>query len=166
LFLQTILHPILKPFLKTPFSAEPVCDSQSCTQYAALCYRVVKGETEVLLVTSRSRGNWIMPKGWPMEGKTPAECAAIEAWEEAGVTGKISERCLGLYTYEKSLEKDTTVPCIGMVFPLRVTKTASSFPEIKQRRRKWVTLEKAAKMLFEPELAQIVKSLDPAKLDN
>lgn len=40
--------------------------------YAALCYRL-KGKTgalEVLLLTSRDTGRWVIPKGWPMEGKT------------------------------------------------------------------------------------------------
>ncbi|MFC6583776.1 NUDIX hydrolase [Sulfitobacter aestuariivivens] len=52
------------------------------TQFAALCYRVKKGKVQVLLVTSRGTKRWIVPKGWPMDGKTPAQSAALEAWEE------------------------------------------------------------------------------------
>ena len=55
------------------------------TQFAALCYRLRKGKPEVLLVTSRRSKRWIIPKGWPQNGMLPAQSAAIEALEEAGV---------------------------------------------------------------------------------
>jgi len=67
------------------------------TQFAALCYRVRQGRTEVLSITSRNTGRWIAPKGWPMQDCTPAQSAAEEAWEEAGVIGKGLDRCLGLF---------------------------------------------------------------------
>ena len=54
-------------------------------QVAALCFRRTDTGCEVLLVTSRDTGRWVIPKGWPMEGKSSAESAAQEAWEEAGV---------------------------------------------------------------------------------
>jgi 8-oxo-dGTP pyrophosphatase MutT (NUDIX family) len=59
------------------------------TQFAALCYRVVKKKVKVLVISSRGTGRWIVPKGWPMDGKTPADAALQEAWEEAGVIGKV-----------------------------------------------------------------------------
>ena len=57
-------------------------------QYAALCYRFRKDNTlEILLITSRDTGRWVIPKGWPMKGKRAHEVAAGEAYEEAGVKG-------------------------------------------------------------------------------
>ena len=53
-------------------------------QLAALCHRKTKRGHEVLLITS-SHGRWILPKGWPIEGKSGRETALTEAWEEAGV---------------------------------------------------------------------------------
>ena len=53
------------------------------TQFAALCYRLRRGKVQILLVTSRGSKRWIVPKGWPMEAKTPAASALQEAWEEA-----------------------------------------------------------------------------------
>ena len=65
-------------------------------QVAALCTRKGKKGNEVLLVTSRRRGRWIVPKGWPMEGKSFPETALEEAWEEAGVReGRIKGDMLG-----------------------------------------------------------------------
>jgi 8-oxo-dGTP pyrophosphatase MutT (NUDIX family) len=50
-------------------------------QYGALPYRFgAEGELELLLVTSRGRGRWIMPKGWPIKGLKPQEAAAREAF--------------------------------------------------------------------------------------
>ena len=144
-----------------PISVQADHKSDVRTQFAALCYRIVKDELQVLLITSRGRQRWILPKGWPMDGKTPGECAAIEAWEEAGVIGKPSERCLGLFSYGKIIDDETTLPCLGMVFPVKVKELKNKFPEAKQRRRKWVTPKKAAKMLSEPELVQIVRTFDP-----
>ncbi|HLL59899.1 MAG TPA: NUDIX domain-containing protein, partial [Allosphingosinicella sp.] len=55
-------------------------------QVAALPYRRgADGSVEVLLVTTRGTGRWMVPKGWPMRGKSHAEAAAQEAFEEAGV---------------------------------------------------------------------------------
>jgi 8-oxo-dGTP pyrophosphatase MutT (NUDIX family) len=67
-------------------------------QYAALPYRQ-KGDssTEVLLVTSRDTGRWIIPKGWPLKGKAPHRAAAREAHEEAGVVRKINRRAIGSF---------------------------------------------------------------------
>ena len=55
-------------------------------QYGALPYRFTdSGGVEILLVTSRSRRRWILPKGLPVDGLEPSEAAAREAFEEAGV---------------------------------------------------------------------------------
>ena len=66
-------------------------------QYAALCYRrnPDTGTIAVLLVTSRESLRWIVPKGWPIQGKKPHQVAAIEALEEAGVRGKIRKKPFG-----------------------------------------------------------------------
>ncbi|MEM1303059.1 MAG: NUDIX hydrolase, partial [Pseudomonadota bacterium] len=74
------------------------------TQFAALCYRIVSDKTQILLISSRRTGRWIIPKGWPIDGRTPSSCALTEAWEEAGVVGKVTGGCLALYTYLKDVD--------------------------------------------------------------
>ena len=130
------------------------------TQFAALCYRISKKKPEVLLITSRESGRWIVPKGWPMEGKTPAECAMIEAWEEAGVRGEVTGGCLGLFSYYKSIERNG-LPCVAMVYPVLVTNLEDKFPEAGQRRRKWFRLKKASDKVDEAELAHLLRNFDP-----
>lgn len=136
------------------------------SQFAALCYRVKSDKVQVLLVTSRKTRRWIIPKGWPMDGKTPAECAAQEAWEEAGVIGKPINMCLGLYSYSKILDGDAPegLPCVAMVYPVKVKRMMEKFPEAGQRKRRWVTRKRAASLVAEPELARILRDFDPKLL--
>jgi len=131
------------------------------TQFGALCYRIRKDKVQVLLVTSRGRKRWIIPKGWPMDNATPAETAQREAFEEAGVEGKISGNCLGLYSYVKVMEDTDDLPCIVAVYPLKIKRVRTEYPENDQRKRRWFTLKKAAVALDEPELSQMVKLFDP-----
>jgi 8-oxo-dGTP pyrophosphatase MutT (NUDIX family) len=131
------------------------------TQFAALCYRVRRGKVQVLLITSRGAKRWIVPKGWPMEGKTPAASAAREAWEEAGVTGKADENCLGVYSYAKSVGAMDDLPCVAMLYPVLVKSLAKKFPESGQRRRRWVSRKKAARLVEQPDLARLILNFEP-----
>lgn len=144
----------------------PDAEGGARNQFAALCWRMHRGRVEVLLITSRDTGRWVLPKGWPMEGKTPSHCAAIEAWEEAGVRGKVAGEALGFYSYDKMMGLQAPLPCMVTVFPLRVEELASRFPERKQRRRRWFNAEKAAKLVAEPELKELLLALahDPASV--
>ena len=134
------------------------------TQFAALCYRVQNDKVQILLVTSRGSGRWIIPKGWPKDGATPSKSALSEAWEEAGVKGRAMDVCLGLYSYEKELDEIDNLPCVAMVYPVKVKSLETKYPEAKQRKRKWVSQKQAAKMVAEPELARILKDFDPKAL--
>ena len=94
-------------------------------QVAALCWRHSPkrgSQLEVLLITSLNSKRWIMPKGWPEPDLSPAENAAREAFEEAGVTGKISPQPIGSYHYLKERKDGGGVPCSVEVFALAVTK--------------------------------------------
>jgi 8-oxo-dGTP pyrophosphatase MutT (NUDIX family) len=134
------------------------------TQFAALCYRMNKGKPEILMITSRATRRWIIPKGWPMDGKTPAYSALTEAWEEAGVIGKPIDLCLGLYSYRKSMGPKQFLSCVALVYPVKVKSLAIVFPEAGQRKRKWMRPKKAAERVIEPELAQIIRNFDPRLL--
>ena len=136
-------------------------DNTTRAQFGALCWRMHGGKPEVLLITSRDTGRWIIPKGWPIDGLAPEAAAAKEAWEEAGVTGEIWASCVGLYRYSKALTPIRSVPCLVAVYPLRVGKLAKRYPEVGQRRRKWFPVEKAAKKVDEPELREILAAFSP-----
>ncbi|TCL09992.1 8-oxo-dGTP pyrophosphatase MutT (NUDIX family) [Shimia isoporae] len=135
--------------------------SGSRIQFAALPYRLRKGKPEILLITSRGTRQWLLPKGWPMEDIKPHKAAAQEAWEEAGVRGKPSKHCVGIYTYRKSRGAHRGKKFTVLVFPLKVAEKTKSFPERGQRDRKWLSPRKAAKRILMPDLAKIVRGFDP-----
>lgn len=133
-----------------------VVAEETRSQIGALCWRMHRGHPEVLLITSRDTGRWVLPKGWPMKNLCPAAAAAREAWEEAGVHGSIADDAIGFYSYDKIIPRDAALPCMVTVFPLRVTGLADCFPERKQRRRKWFAAAKAARKVAEPELRALL----------
>lgn len=96
-----------------------------------------------------------------MDGRTPAECAAIEAWEEAGVRGVSDGRCIGVFAYSKDTAALGELPCLAMVFALEVAEQETVYPECEERERVWVSRKKAAKMVGEPELSRIIRDFDP-----
>jgi len=134
-------------------------------QFAAICYRKIKSGCEVLLITSRDSGRWVIPKGWPIDGLSPSGTAAQEAWEEGGVRGKVRDTCLGIFAYDKAMETGTDLPVSVAVYPLRVdSRLADKFPEVGQRKRKWFSPKKAATRVNEPELKRMLKKFDPKSL--
>lgn len=146
-----------------PIRIAPERKTDVRSQFAALCYRMKKGKPQILLITSRGSKRWIVPKGWPMHGRTPAQSAALEAWEEAGVRGRVDGRCLGVYSYTKEEEGVGAFPCVAMVFAIEVTEIAKAYPEAGQRERKWFSRKQAAKLVDEPELARILSDFGPLK---
>ncbi|MBY3053893.1 MULTISPECIES: NUDIX hydrolase [Rhizobium] len=132
-------------------------------QYGALCFRRVDGSAaiEILVITSRDSGRWIIPKGWPMKKKKPYEAAAIEAWEEAGVRGTVSKRPVGHYTYLKELGNGDIAPCIVDVFQVETEESRGEFKELGQRTLDWVTPDEAARRVREVELKSLLVRFRP-----
>jgi 8-oxo-dGTP pyrophosphatase MutT (NUDIX family) len=127
-------------------------------QYGALPYRFTPDAAlEVLLVTTRQTKQWIIPKGWPIKGLRPPKSAAREAFEEAGVRGKVGGKSLGVFAYDKLLdESGVQVTCEVRVFPLLVTRQSEVWPEVEQRTVQWVEPSKAVSLIQEPELKKLV----------
>ena len=119
-------------------------------QVAALCLNEKTGE--VLLVTSRGTGRWIIPKGWPMKGKTLHRAAEIEAREEAGVRGKARKKPLGYFTYLKTYDDGSSVPCTVEVHLLETQRQDAAFREKGQREVEWMSASEAARRVTLPEL--------------
>ena len=127
-------------------------------QYGALPYRFTEAAAlEVLVVTTRQSKRWIIPKGWPIKGLTPSKSAAREAFEEAGVIGKIGARPIGGFRYTKAENGcGAEGECKVKVFPLLVKRQSAIWPESHQRAVQWVDPEKAISLIGEPELKAIV----------
>lgn len=146
--------------IPTPFPSEGtivVASSPALQQVAALCWRTGTKGRRVLLVRS-SRGRWILPKGWPIDGMTDAQAAKLEAWEEAGVKkGKISKAPIGYYSAEKRFDGGEVAPCIIDVYELAVSEMTKNYPERGARDRCWVSFKKARKLVQERGLKDILR---------
>lgn len=128
-------------------------------QVAALCTRLRKGRPQVLLITSRGTGRWVVPKGWPIRGRSLAGAAAQEAWEEAGIRGQISANSLGSYRYGKGLDGGLSIDVEVRVFHLRTQNVSEDYPECDERDREWFFCDKAAELVAEPGLKALIGAL-------
>lgn len=117
------------------------------------------GKLRILMVTSRDRGRWVMPKGWQMDGKKPWRAAEIEALEEAGAVGYISDTAIGHYHYDKRMDDGKKIPCRVTLYPMVVGKLKRRWKERKQRRRHWFSPKKAAKLVEEKELSELLREV-------
>jgi 8-oxo-dGTP pyrophosphatase MutT (NUDIX family) len=126
-------------------------------QFAALPWRISAGGTrEVMLLTSRETRRWVVPKGWPMKGRKPAEVASQEAYEEAGLVGQVvGKRPIGNFHYEKRLAKKAIL-CEVRVFLFRVERELNDWPEKGQREGRWFNAKEAAALVEEGGLAEII----------
>jgi 8-oxo-dGTP pyrophosphatase MutT (NUDIX family) len=129
-------------------------------QYAALPYRrSAEGGIEIMLITSLTSRRWIIPKGWPVPGLRPCESAAREALEEGGLVGRVSERPIGTYSYEKQTAGGSPVRCTVRTFALLVESQLPEWPERDQRITQWFSLRDAAEAVHEPELQALIAKL-------
>lgn len=133
--------------------------AKSVQQVASLPFVFVGGEPLVLLITSRERKRWIIPKGWPVKGRSTGAVAAQEAAEEAGVIGVIAPEPIGYFDYRKRMATGYEVPASAVVYPLLVLEQRLTWEERKQRKQRWCTLEEAARRVDDKKLAALIKAL-------
>jgi 8-oxo-dGTP pyrophosphatase MutT (NUDIX family) len=126
-------------------------------QFAALPYRMRDNDIEILLITTRKKRRWSVPKGWPIKRKSPQQTAATEAYEEAGVHGAIGISRIGQFR-KRRLKKRQPVICEVQIFPLAVTRQQETWPERHERSRVWVAPRKAAKLVKKSGLRRAIKS--------
>jgi len=124
----------------------------NCEQVAAVCYRVRGGSVEFLLVRTRGSGRWTFPKGSAEAGLTHAQAAALEAFEEAGVHGRIEEVSFARYVPKRSgaanpasrSEEKAAVVNAYLCEVLRLRP-----PQESKRDRTWFSAEEAKRRLRE-----------------
>lgn len=132
-------------------------------QVAAICSRKGRDGPEVLLLTSLDTGRWVIPKGWPMKGRSLAGAAQREAWEEAGATGPVDPAPIGSYRYAKRRGGGLESPVEVAVFHVTVRRMERGYPEEGKRELRWASPAEAAAMVDEPELSAIFRAF-PAEI--
>jgi|SRR6056297_927044 len=151
-FISTFWTQWLRPMLRRP---RPL-------QVAALCRRSnpEDGASQILLVTSKGSGRWILPKGWPGRKRDGPSTALAEAWEEAGLQGaRVLEEPVGEYEGAKGHEGGLVERCRVIVYAVEGGRLVDDFPEAGKRRRRWVGPVEASRMVEEPSLRDFLASL-------
>lgn len=125
---------------------------------AVPCKRDDEGKLQVLLVTSRETGRWVIPKGWRMKNLPDRKAASKEAKQEAGVSGRMRKKPIGAYEYFKRTQ--TAFELVEVtVFLLSVKKQFDTWPEMHERKRRWFSLASAERAVSEPGLKSILRGL-------
>jgi 8-oxo-dGTP pyrophosphatase MutT (NUDIX family) len=123
-------------------------------QSGVIPFRWENGEIKVLLITSRGSKRWIFPKGIIENGLSPADSAAQEAFEEAGIKGKVYSKPIGNYEYDK-----WGGTCHVQVFMMNVEEELEVWPESTFRDRKWMTTDEAFRLVEAEELKALLQNL-------
>ena len=123
-------------------------------QSGVIPFRFHQEELEILLITSRRKKRWVIPKGIIEGDLSPQESAAKEAFEEAGVSGVVHTQMVGQYQYKK-----WGGTCTVKVYLLEVKETLDDWPEAFFRERKWVTVSQAQNHIEEEDLKKIIARL-------
>jgi 8-oxo-dGTP pyrophosphatase MutT (NUDIX family) len=144
----------LSAFLRSLLGHRP-----EALQVGALCCRGSGETAEVLLVSSLETRRIIVPKGWPMRGRTLADAALREAWEEAGVKGRVDPEPVGVFHYFKRRKSGLEQYCKVLCFRIEVESLAESFPEAGRRDMFWLAPKAAAKRVREKELKALLQGL-------
>ncbi len=129
-------------------------DKPQKTQAGVLPVRHRNGQIEVLLITSRTVGRWILPKGNVKRHQSPIEAARHEAYEEAGVRGPIDPEPLGCYLHGRPGDQRWVE-----VYLMRVDEELDHWPEQHERTRRWMSLKEARQVVYEDGLRTLLDRL-------
>jgi 8-oxo-dGTP pyrophosphatase MutT (NUDIX family) len=109
---------------------------------------------QILLVTSRHSKSWSLAKGNIDHALGPVETARREAFEEAGVRGRMATTPVGYYVHRKSAGGKFRV----RVFKMHVRKQLSTWPERQERKRRWISVKLALKLIANPSLRRLISA--------
>jgi phosphohistidine phosphatase len=126
---------------------------QIIKQASALPFRKTDDKLEILIITSRSKKRWIIPKGIIEQGDSDINTALKEAQEEAGINGNIGVKNIGKYSYKK-----WGGICKVIVYPMEVTEILDNWPEMTIRSRMWVSSKDAIDKVKPDKVAEIIKN--------
>src|SRR3989442_13907335 len=123
-------------------------------QSAVIPYLRRQSTREILLIASSDGTRWTIPKGMVEPGLSPAESAVKEAFEEAGIMGRVRPQPIGSYSYQK-----WGATCQVDVFVFEVTEELDVWPEANARTRQWLNFDQAVERVAEDGLKGLIRSV-------
>ena len=111
-------------------------------QAGAIAIRRNGHALEVCLIRKKGSKKWGIPKGMVEPRDTYEQTALSEAWEEAGLKGKLLGGAVGTYEYEKW---DTAF--VVTVYAMEVLEQHDKWQEAGIRKRRWASFAKATSLL-------------------
>jgi 8-oxo-dGTP pyrophosphatase MutT (NUDIX family) len=154
----TAPSPFLAEMMRSPITAPPMQRGTAMLESGALAYRRLEnGELEILLVSKKRSKRWGIPKGRVNASLSFGETAAKEAFEEAGVIGRVSPNSIGMFRAKKA----TPIPKIVevWVYLLEVDEMLDNWPEKERRQIRWASCKVAARELRNPILTDLCHHL-------
>lgn len=139
--------------MRLSIRVDDILKGRTAEQAGAICFRGRGKDCQVLLMTSRDTGRWVIPKGNVEKKESARHAASREAKEEAGIRGKVSKKAFGRYIYVKEKEE---IACIVSVFLVETIAALPNFPEAKERQFEWMAPVAASRRVDEPELKSLL----------
>jgi 8-oxo-dGTP pyrophosphatase MutT (NUDIX family) len=121
-------------------------------QSAVIPYVRVNQETKILLITTRKKKKWTLPKGIVESNLSPEESALKEAYEEAGIEGKIPNGLLDVFYYNK-----WGGTCKVEVFSMPITVCYEDWPEKNLRSRELFPVSEAIQAIGRKEIKPVLE---------
>lgn len=121
------------------------------TIVAAYCYKG-KGEKHRIVLVTSTTGRWIIPKGQIEKDLTKKEVALDEAWEEAGIRGKITGKSKDFLIYRGGL-------ILWKIYPVKINSLEDDWPEKKYRKRRLISPSDAARKIDNKDLTKAILKL-------
>jgi 8-oxo-dGTP pyrophosphatase MutT (NUDIX family) len=100
------------------------------------------GDLVMCLIRRREAATWGIPKGFLDPGDSPGDAALREAYEEAGIGGRLIGDPVGTYDYHKRGSRYTVA-----VFLMEVLQEETAWPERRLREREWFGLDDGLQLL-------------------
>ena len=149
---------MLLDLFRHPDESQKKLNGKLRRQSAAAVFRGSGDSCELLLVTSRDTGRWIVPKGWIEDGEDGAAAAVRETWEEAGLIGEVlPDNPVGHYRYLKLRPRRGDTICDVDVYLLKLIEQRDQWPERDERRRKWFPVATAIGLIGEDGLKDVIR---------
>ncbi len=128
----------------------------------AIPFAVKDDRIAILFITSQQRGRWILPKGNLKTKESHKKGCKREAFEEAGVKGKILKHFPLTMLISKLLDRQMDKVAVTY-YPLLVTKQYDDWPEASKRQRHWSLLEDATRVTDREDYLNVIRQFEAIK---